>query len=296
MAPTVDVPTPQVQAPVVPASVTGETVAGGDIEYFQGGYPELQLLGGDDVSNPLVKIFNKGASMEVEMRAPSEGINWRKIDPWVSATDFLGQDISNAVIINGAPKINVQNAEIGSYEVSYIVQDLRGLNAVIFRQVDVKATPPTIQILDTSPSFPWNEVDLDKDGLPFDSFYQWLAESVTVSDVRGNSIDTYSDSGKPNTFSIKGSFNLASIGTFNDLKIVAVDWRGIESESQIFSITISSPQDLPGLFTLPSFPVFCLWVQRKVYWNMGTLKMSFLTDGCHGLQTVLMQLMHKVIN
>lgn len=90
MAPTVDIPTPEVQAPTVPASVTGETAAGGDIEYYQGGYPELRLLGENDTSDPLVKIFNSGARMEVEMRAASEGITWRKIDPWVIATDFLG--------------------------------------------------------------------------------------------------------------------------------------------------------------------------------------------------------------
>ena len=28
------------------------------------------------------------------MRAPSEGITWRKIDPWVKALDFLGKDIT----------------------------------------------------------------------------------------------------------------------------------------------------------------------------------------------------------
>ena len=91
LAPTVDIPTPEPEAPVAPASVTGETLAGADLEFFQGGHPSLQLLGENGTSEDnLVTILNNGALMEVEMRAPAEGITWRIIDPWVKALDFLG--------------------------------------------------------------------------------------------------------------------------------------------------------------------------------------------------------------
>ena len=228
LAPTVDIPTPQPSAPTVPSSVTGETLAGGDLEFFQGGHPELQLLGVNSTTDELVRIYNNGSRMEVEMRASAEGITWRKIDPWVKAFDFLGNDITSDVLINGAPQILLANANTAeseapprgqsqSYEVSYSIRDLRGLNTVIFRQVDVVATRPTIQISNTTPSFPWNELDLDLDGLPFDSFYQWIRDHVTVQDVRGESI-FYDESQKPNSFYLSGTYNLAAIGTYNEIK------------------------------------------------------------------------------
>ena len=72
LAPTVDIPTPEPEAPVAPASVTGETLAGGDLEFFQGGHPDIKLLGQNDSTDPLVKIFDNGTRMQVEMRALSE--------------------------------------------------------------------------------------------------------------------------------------------------------------------------------------------------------------------------------
>jgi len=259
MAPTVDIPTPQPSAPTVPSSVTGETLAGGDIEFFQGGHPELQLLGQNNNTDPLVKVYSNGGRMEVEMRAPAEGITWRKIDPWVKALDFLGNDLTSGVQINGAPQILLANANTAeseapprgqsqSYEVSYSIRDLRGLNTVIFRQVDVIATRPTIQISNTTPSFPWNELDLDLDGLPFDSFYQWIRDHVTVQDVRGEST-FYDESQKPNSFYLSGTYNLAAIGTYNGIKIVAIDWRGLRTESEPFTMQVTSPEKLPTLIT-----------------------------------------------
>ena len=267
MAPTVDIPTPQPSAPTVPSSVTGETLAGGDIEFFQGGHPELQLLGQNNNTDPLVKVYSNGGRMEVEMRAPAEGITWRKIDPWVKALDFLGNDLTSGVQINGAPQILLANANTAeseapprgqsqSYEVSYSIRDLRGLNTVIFRQVDVIATRPTIQITNLAPEFPWNELDLDKDGKAFDSFFKWLDDHVLVQDVRGESI-LYDESQNPNSFYLSGNYNLSAIGTYNEIKIVVIDWRGLRTESNPFVINVTSPENLPVLTSVPfvsSFP------------------------------------------
>ena len=263
LAPTIDIPTPEPEAPVAPSSVTGETLAGADLEFFQGGHPELQLLGKNNSTDPLVKIFENGARMQVEMRAPSEGITWRKIDPWVKALDFLGKDITPGVQISGSPVIllpNANSAELDapiegshvSYEVSYSIRDLRGLNTVIFRQVDVIATRPTIQISNTSPSFPWNELDLDNDGKSFDSFYEWIRDHISVIDVRGEAI-SHDDGNSlaPGTFYISGDYSLSAIGTYNDIRVVAVDWRGLISESDPFAIEVTSPENLPDLTTLP---------------------------------------------
>jgi hypothetical protein len=259
LAPTIDIPTPEPETPVAPPSVTGETLAGADLEFFQGGHPELKLLGTNNSTDPLVKIFNNGARMQVEMRAPSEGITWRKIDPWVKAFDFLGNDITSGVQITGAPDILLANVNAAeneapgpgasvSYEVSYIIRDLRGLNTVTFRQVDVVATRPTIEIANKQPSFPWNELDLDGDGKPYDSFYQWVSNQVTVQDVRGESL-AYSENQKPGSFYLSGEFDLSKIGTFNGLKVVAIDWRGLRSESDPFTMQVTSPEKLPVLST-----------------------------------------------
>ncbi|MEK9773379.1 MAG: hypothetical protein VW576_07400 [Opitutae bacterium] len=267
LAPTVDIPTPEPEAPVAPAAITGQTIAGADLEFFQGGHPELQLLGQNGTSDDnLVRIFDEGARMEVEMRAPSEGITWRKIDPWAKAQDFLGNDITSGVQISGTPTILLPNhntaendapalGEKVSYEVSYTIRDLRGLSTVIFRQVDVIATRPSIQVSNTSPSFPWNELDLDGDGNPFDSFYQWINDHISVRDVRGQNI-SYSDTEVPGTFYLSGIYDLAAIGTYNDIRVVAIDWRGLRTQSDPFSLEVTSPENLPVLSTNPFLSEF----------------------------------------
>ena len=135
-----------------------------------------------------------------------------------------------------------------SYEVSYSIRDLRGLNTVIFRQVDVVATRPSIEIANKQPSFPWNELDLDGDGKAYDSFYQWVNNQVTVQDVRGEYL-AYSENEKPGSFYISGEFNLAKIGEFYGLKVVAIDWRGLRAESDPFMMEVTSPEKLPTLTT-----------------------------------------------
>ena len=125
-------------------------------------------------------------------------------------------------------------------------RDLRGLNTVIFRQVDVVATRPTIEISNIQPSFPWNELDLDGDGKAYDSFYEWVNNQITVQDVRGEYL-AYSENEKPGSFYISGEFDLSKIGTFNGLKVVAIDWRGLRTESEPFTMQVTSPEKLPTL-------------------------------------------------
>ena len=256
LAPTVDIPTPQPGAPTVPSSVTGETLAGGDIEFFQGGHPELQLLGVNSTTDELVRIYNNGSRMEVEMRAPAEGITWRKIDPWVKALDFLGNDITSGVQINGAPQILLANANTAeseapprgqsqSYEVSYSIRDLRGLNTVIFRKVDVIATRPTIELFQ-DPTF---SVPLAENGSV--TFLEWMNQ-VQVFDVRGNRLPY--DPGKSlGSFYLEGSYDFSRLGTSSNLKIIATDWRGLQSAYSGISIIVEAiPPQISGddTFTL----------------------------------------------
>ena len=240
LAPTVDIPTPQPEAPVAPPSVTGETLAGGDLEFFQGGHPELKLLGTNNSTDPLVKIFNNGALMQVEMRAPSEGITWRKIDPWVQALDFLGNDITSGVQLSGAPKVVLANSNSAesdapppesseSYEVSYSIRDLRGLNSVIFRQVDVVATRPTIEIPKLSISVPLSEPNSS-------SFFQWI-DSISVKDVRGNTL-SYEPNENLNSFYLEGSYDLDALGISYNLSIVATDWRGLKTVQSGITLSV----------------------------------------------------------
>jgi hypothetical protein len=245
LAPTIDIPTPQPEAPVAPPSVTGETLAGGDLEFFQGGHPELKLLGSNISTDPLVKIFNNGARMQVEMRAPSEGITWRKIDPWVQALDFLGNDITPGVQLTGSPKILLANANSAeseapppgssvSYEVSYSIRDLRGLNTVIFRQVDVVATRPTIEIAENTVTVPLSEPS-------YSTFFQWI-NSIVVEDVRGNRL-SYQPDKSLEGFYLDGSYDLDALGTSASLSVVATDWRGLKS--RVGGIKISVVADDP---------------------------------------------------
>ena len=129
--------------------------------------------------------------MQVEMRSPLEGITWRKVDPWVKATDFLGKDITTGVQISGTPTIllpNYNTAESDApksgekvpYEVSYTIRDLRGLSTVIFREVDVVATRPEI---DDSKLSSFLRVPMsDPDGEIFLSFLNELE----IFDVKGD--------------------------------------------------------------------------------------------------------------
>ena len=66
--------------------------------------------------------------------------NFSDIDPWISASDFLGNDLSNIVRLENPPDLKSP----GEYLLDYKVTDLRGLTTSINRTVQVKATPPSI--------------------------------------------------------------------------------------------------------------------------------------------------------
>ena len=208
IAPTVDIPTPEPEAPVAPPSVTGETLAGADLEFFQGGHPELQLLGKNNTTDPLVKIFDNGARMQVEMRAPSEGITWRKIDPWVKAVDFLGNDITSGVQLSGStepfsfananslPKARLRPPGSSvSYEVSYTIRDLARAKYCYLSSGRCGCHPANhsnMRIL--PPSFPWNELDSGWMMVRhFDSFYKWVIEPCHRNRMFVENILPYSD-------------------------------------------------------------------------------------------------------
>ena len=177
------------------------------------------------------------------MRAPSEGITWRKIDPWVKAVDFLGKDITRGVQISGVPTIllpNKNTAEVDapsvggkvSYEVSYTIIDLRGLSTVIFRQVDVIATRPKIDTatIPANLSVPMS----DPDG----KIFQGLINEIEIYDVKGDRLTFQRDSDQSK--SETGYFYLDPEPDFSpradtaddtrfEFQLIAVDWRGLKA-------------------------------------------------------------------
>ena len=66
----------------------------------------------------------------------------------------------------------------------------------------------------------------------------------------------YDESQNPNSFYLSGNYNLSAIGTYNEIKIVAIDWRGLRTESDPFVINVTSPENLPVLTSVP----FCFFV------------------------------------
>lgn len=256
LAPTVDIPTPQPEAPTAPASVTGETLAGGDIEFFQGGHPELQLL--DKPSDPLVNVFDNGTSMEVEMRSPADGITWRNLDPWVTALDFLGNDITSGVQIVGEPQFILPNyitaesdapnvGEFITQVVTYSIRDLRGLRTEITRSVRIKATRPTIK---------FDTIGKELKDPEETKVSDWI-NSIDVFDVAGNKLEFLETSGRPGfSLSYKPELGQSESLPFtrnflyqeiaNDPKNIeftlsSEDWRGLKSE-YVFFLNLETTQ------------------------------------------------------
>ena len=256
LAPTVDISTPQPEAPTAPASVTGETLAGVDVEFFQGGHPELQLL--DEPSDPLVNVFDDGASLEVEMRSPADDKTWRDLDPWVSAFDFLGNDITSGVQITGEPQFILPNyktaesdapnvGEFNKYVVTYSIRDLRGLRTEITRSVRILATRPTIK---------FDTIGRELTDPEETKVSDWINE-IVVFDVAGNKLAFQETSGSPGfSLSYKPDLEQSESLPFtrnflyqeiaNDPKnieftLVLEDWRGLKSE-YVFFLNLKTTQ------------------------------------------------------
>ena len=68
--------------------------------------------------------------------------SFSEIDPWITARDFLNNDISNIVKLISPPNLRTP----GTYNIRYEVTDLRGLATSVERTVEVIVTPPSISL------------------------------------------------------------------------------------------------------------------------------------------------------
>ena len=118
----VETPSPQLTSPGAPAILSGGSDSLLTPDPFQGAHPFMALNG---ESYLLVEVTDQ---------------NFSDIDPWISASDFLGNDLSNIVRLENPPDLKSP----GEYLLDYKVTDLRGLTTSINRTVQVNATPPSI--------------------------------------------------------------------------------------------------------------------------------------------------------
>ena len=126
MASEVEAPVPQTQAPSVPAVIEGDPVIADILRLVKGDHPTMQLLG------------NTSLSVEMTDRPFSD------FDPWITAEDFLGENISGSASLVNPPDLKVP----GTYEITYRVTDVSNSTTNISRKVEVIVTC----LLYTSPS------------------------------------------------------------------------------------------------------------------------------------------------
>lgn len=256
MAPPVEAPLPEVEAPSAPAAVTGETAAGGNIDRFLGLPPELSLrdqtAAGSPNADPLFQVLSEGSLIVAEFRSPDEGLTWADLDPGVSAFDFLDNDIESAVILSNVPDIVLENpadapgvGESVINNVVYQVTDFRNSSTSISREVEVVATRPSIEPLPSLPEIPFTD--------PNNVFIDWI-NKIKVFDVRGQQL-SYSASAKSNSFylSIDPTSYIFTNNSNTDFQIIAKDWRGLS--------TVSNPQTLSVRAQLPEVTGENLYVE-----------------------------------
>ena len=123
-APTVEAPIPQTETPSVPAVIEGDAVIADILRVTKGDHPSVRLEG--------------NASMIVEMTDRP----FADIDPWVTAVDFLGDNIADSATLLTPPNLKVP----GSYTLTYTVSDFADSTSTTIRQVEVIATPPSIAL------------------------------------------------------------------------------------------------------------------------------------------------------
>lgn len=117
-----EVPTEVVGGVPVSSVVVGKTGSASD--FFQGLPPSISLQGD--------KVYN------VEMLDQPFSV----VDPWINATNFLKQDISQKAVLLNPPDTRFP----GTYELNYRIEDIRGFVSTISRTVNVVITPPKITL------------------------------------------------------------------------------------------------------------------------------------------------------
>ena len=256
-APPVEAPIPEVEAPTAPVAITGDTVAGGNIDRFMGTSPDIELRGLSPGSsnNPLFEITGTEKRITAEFRSPLEfppNTSYEDIwnnflDPGVSALDFLSKDIEDIVSVSNVPNVLLPDPEtaeqdappVGQSVVStiiYQVTDFRNSTSAISREVELFATRPSFVNV---PPFPERFEYYDPDQL----FEQWI-NNINAVDVRNVSLTR----GAPLAFGAGvpvGSYYLNPLPTVYEIgetkfSIITKDWRGLITESEIFQLNVTA--------------------------------------------------------
>lgn len=124
VAVSVDTPTPELAAPGESAILSGGSDSPLTPDPFQGAHPFMNLKGDDYLT---IELTDK---------------DFGDIDPWIDATDFLGNDLSSIVSLENPPDLQ----KTDTYILEYKVTDLRGLTTGINRTVEVVETKPKIEL------------------------------------------------------------------------------------------------------------------------------------------------------
>ena len=124
VAVSLDTPTPELAAPGESAILSGGSDSPLTPDPFQGAHPLMNLQGDDYL---VLELTDK---------------DFGDIDPWIDATDFLGNDLSTIVSLENPPDLQKPD----TYTLEYKVTDLRGLTTGINRTVEVVETKPKIEL------------------------------------------------------------------------------------------------------------------------------------------------------
>ena len=124
VAVSLDTPTPELAAPGESAILSGGSDSPLTPDPFQGAHPFMNLKGDDYLT---IELTDK---------------DFGDIDPWIDATDFLGNDLSSIVSLENPPDLQ----KTDTYTLEYKVTDLRGLTTGINRTVEVVETKPKIEL------------------------------------------------------------------------------------------------------------------------------------------------------
>mgnify|MGYP001243425166 CR=1 FL=1 len=164
---TVDVPEPALSPLSAPAVIASGTDSQSNPDPFGGVFPLISLIG----ENPL----------RLEMVEP--GISdWKEIDPWVEADDFLGNDISSSVtLFPPAEKITDLLSVPGSHELTYTAQDFRGVNSSVTREIIITVSDSSNPVISFTDIQPFEMPDPD-------GVYKNWRESISAKDFFGNDI------------------------------------------------------------------------------------------------------------
>ena len=163
------------------------------------------------------------------------------------------------------------------YNVVYQVTDFRNSSSTIVREVEVKATRPSIT---TIPALPNNFEYYDPERV----FEGWV-DGIKAFDVRGTQLTrgeslAYAPGAKVGSYYLDPLPTVQSIGE-TSFKIVAKDWRGLisESESFLFKVTATPPTiSYPELaerypYTDPN-GLFDAWINQIVATDVRDENMS----------------------